>query len=197
MIQNMSLPLYSDTLREYRDWEDLRREVSALGCDGIEAIWGGEAIPDDLPVELVRGYHLIFFHGWVDFWNGNWSAVKEKYGSVERAAVYGGLKREALIHRYQEDMERARCMEAEYVVFHVSDISMEECFTYHFSHTNDQVITAALELVNELLDGKDWPFAFLVENQWWPGFTFTEPRQSGCWMVSAMKIKVSCWIPDI
>ena len=115
---------------------------------------------------------MIFFHDWVDFWNGDWSVIKEKYGSLERAAaVYGGLEREALIHRYQEDMERARCMEAEYVVFHVSDISMEECFTYHFSHTNDQVITAALELVNELLDGKDWPFAFLVENQWWPGFT--------------------------
>lgn len=55
---------------------------------------------------------------------------------------------------------------------------MEECFTYRFSHTNDQVITAALELINELLPGKQWTFAFLVENQWWPGFTFTEPRQT-------------------
>ena len=43
---------------------------------------------------------------------------------------------------------------AEYVVFHVSDVSMEECFTYRFSHTNNQVIDAALELINELLPGK-------------------------------------------
>ena len=59
MIQNMSLPLYSDTLREYRDWADLQREVYTLGCDGIEAIWGGEPIPEDLPAGLVRGLSLI------------------------------------------------------------------------------------------------------------------------------------------
>ena len=32
MIQSMSLPLYSDTLREYRDWTDLQQEVHAMGC---------------------------------------------------------------------------------------------------------------------------------------------------------------------
>ena len=179
MIQSMSLPICSDTLGEYRNWADLQQEVHTLGCDGIEAIWGGEPIPDDLPAGLVRGYHLIFFHDWVDLWTGNWPALKEKYGSLDRAAaVYGGLDRETLIHRYQEDLERAMRLGAEYVVFHVSDVSMEECFTYRFSHTNNQVIDAALELINELLPGKQWPFAFLVEIQWWPGFTFTELRQT-------------------
>ena len=28
---------------------------------------------------------------------------------------------------------------------------MQECFTYRFSHTDNQVIDAALELINELL----------------------------------------------
>ncbi|MCI5928316.1 MAG: hypothetical protein MRZ73_07210, partial [Pseudoflavonifractor capillosus] len=120
----------------------------------------------------MQGYHLIFFHDWVDLWNGNWPALKEKYGSLERAAaVYGGLGRETLLRQYRDDLERAKRLGAGYVVFHVSDVSMEECFTYRFSHTNDQVITAALELINELLPGKQWPFAFLVENQWWPGFS--------------------------
>ncbi|MCI7473184.1 MAG: sugar phosphate isomerase/epimerase [Clostridiales bacterium] len=179
MIQSISLPLHSGTLREYQDWSDLRREVYTLGCGGIEAIWGGEPIPEDLPLDLVQGYHLIFFHDWVDLWNGNWLALKEKYGSLERAAaVYGGLDRETLLEQYREDLERARRLKVGYVVFHVSDVSMEECFTYRFSHTGDQVITAAMELINELLSGNAWPFEFLVENQWWPGFTFTEPRQT-------------------
>lgn len=179
MIQSMSLPLYSGTLREYRDWADLQQEVQDLGCDGIEAIWGGEAVLEDLPAGLVQGYHLIFFHDWVDLWNGNWLALTEKYGSLDQAAaVYGGLDRETLLHQYREDLERAKRLGAQYVVFHVSDVSMEECFTYRFSHNNDQVITAALELINELLKGEQWPFAFLVENQWWPGFTFTEPSQT-------------------
>lgn len=93
-------------------------------------------------------------------------------------AIYGGLSRETLLRQYREDLERAERLGAQYVVFHVSDVSMEECFTYRFSHSNDQVITAALELINELLTGKQWTFVFLVENQWWPGFTFTEPSQT-------------------
>ena len=87
MIQSMSLPICSDTLGEYRNWADLQQEVHTLGCDGIEAIWGGEPIPEDLPAGLVRGYHLIFFHDWVDLWTGNWPALKEKYGSLDRAAA--------------------------------------------------------------------------------------------------------------
>lgn len=45
MIQSMSLPICSDTLGEYRNWADLQQEVHTLGCDGIEAIWGGETHP--------------------------------------------------------------------------------------------------------------------------------------------------------
>lgn len=179
MIQSMSLPLCSDVLGEYQDWADLQQEVHTLGCDGIEAIWGGEAIPEDLPAGLVQGYHLLFFQDWVDLWNGNWPALQEKYGSLERAAaVYGGLDQETLLRQYRQDLERAKRLGAQYVVFHVSDVSMQECFTYRFSHTDNQVIDAALELINELLPGKQWPFAVLVENQWWPGFTFTEPSQT-------------------
>ena len=32
------------------------------------------------------------------------------------------------------------------------------------------------EVINLLLGDRAWPFDFLVENQWWPGFTFTEPE---------------------
>ena len=35
-----------------------------------------------------------------------------------------------------------------------------------------------MEVINTILAGRDWPFAFLVENQWWPGFTFTEPEDT-------------------
>lgn len=179
MIKNMSLSLDHYTLDHYMGWEDLLQELRRLSCDGVEGMWGGEPVPEDVPAGLVQGYHLIFFHDWVDLWNGNRQALKEKYGSLDQAAaVYGGLGRETLLRQYREDLERARRLGAQYVVFHVSDVSMEECFTYHFSHTNDQVITAALELINELLKGRQWPFAFLVENQWWPGFTFTEPGQT-------------------
>ena len=33
-------------------------------------------------------------------------------------------------------------------------------------------------MVNLILGEERWPFEFLVENQWWPGFTFTEPEET-------------------
>ena len=65
-----------------------------------------------------------------------------------------------------------------YVVFHVSDVSIEEGYTYHWLHTNQEVIDAAVEVINLILGTETWPFEFLVENQWWPGFTFTEPEET-------------------
>ena len=39
MYQTMSLPLYSWSFEEYHGWGDLRAELAALGCDGMEGIW--------------------------------------------------------------------------------------------------------------------------------------------------------------
>lgn len=64
------------------------------------------------------------------------------------------------------------------MVFHVTDVSVEENYTYRWLHTNEEIIDAAAELINLLLGDAEWPFAFLVENQWWPGFTLTEPENT-------------------
>ena len=45
-------------------------------------------------------------------------------------------------------------------------------------HNLREVIDAAVEVVNLILGEERWPFEFLVENQWWPGFTFTEPEET-------------------
>lgn len=71
-------------------------------------------------------------------------------------------------------------LDAAYVVFHVTDVSVEENYTYRWLHTNEEIIDAAAELINLLLGDAEWPFAFLVENQWWPGFTLTEPENTSC-----------------
>lgn len=57
---------------------------------------------------------------------------------------------------------------------------VEEGFTYHWRHTHEEVIDAAAEVINLLLGDRAWPFDFLVENQWWPGFTFTMPALTRC-----------------
>ena len=125
--QTMSLPLYSGSFIEYHGWDDMRRELARLGCDGLGGVWSGEDFPPDLPSELIIGYHLLFYPDWLDFYRDNKAMLVRKFGAlntVER--FYGGLNPEILLKQYQQDLERAASLNAEYVVFHVSDVSIEE-----------------------------------------------------------------------
>lgn len=179
MYQTMSLPLYSGSFEEYHSWDDLREELATLGCDGLEGIWSGEELPADLPEDLILGYHLTFYPDWLDFYRDDHKALRRKFGSLDAAArFYGGLGPETLLAQYQADLHRAAALHVRYVVFHVSDISIEEGYTYRWLHTNREVIDAATEVINHILGPQAWPFEFLVENQWWPGFTFTEPEET-------------------
>lgn len=160
----------ADTLAEYPDWD-------WLDCDGLEVIWSGEPLPTGVPQSLHVGYHLTFFPDWLDFWRLDRKALVGKFGSMEAAAAFygGGDGRETLLNLYRTDLDRAEAWGAEYVVFHVSDVSVEEGYTYRWLHSHEAVIDAALEVIGLLLRGRESKLTFLVENQWWPGFTFTDP----------------------
>ena len=152
MYQTMSLPLYSGSFEEYHGWGDLRAELAALGCDGMEGIWSGEEFPENLPADLVIGYHLAFYPDWLDFYRDDRRALKRKFGSLDAAArFYGGPGPETLLEQYRADLRRAAGLNPHYVVFHVSDVSIEEGYTYHWLHTNQEVIDAAVEVINLIL----------------------------------------------
>lgn len=180
MYQSMNLPVCESICREYGGWEGLRRDCAALGLDGIEGIWAGEEVPADFPPDLLVGYHLTFFPDWLDFYREDWKRLLEKFGSREAVGwYYGGQTPDVLLKAYRGDLRRAAALGANYVVFHVTDVSIEENYTYRWRHTNEEIIDGAVELINLLLGEREWPFDFLVENQWWPGFTFTEPEHTG------------------
>lgn len=178
MIQNWNLPLCSAVLRQHGGWQGLRQELDTLGLDGVEGIWGGEPIPEDLPPGMLTGYHLIFFPDWLDFYRGDADALRRKFGSLDAARAFYGGGPEILLEQYRADLERAMALGARYVVFHVTDVSIEECYTYRWLHSDEEVLDASAELINELLRGVPPEFDFLVENQWWPGFTFTSPDKT-------------------
>ena len=180
MLQSVNLPLCGDILTAYGGPSGLRRELAGLGLDGVEGIWGGENIPSDFPQDLLTGYHLTFFPDWLDFYRDDRAALTRKFGSPEAAyRFYGGRGPGTLMEIYRADLERARSLGARYVVFHVSDVSIEEAYTYRWLHTDGEVIDASVEIINALLRGVAPGFDFLVENQWWAGFTFTDPEKTG------------------
>lgn len=177
MLQSINLPLCPDVLAWYGGVDGLRRDIAALGMDGVEGIYDGFTEPAGFPPDLLTGYHLTFFPDWVDFYRGDEAALVEKFGSLDAARdFYGGDPgRDTLLNAYRQDLRRAVALGAQYVVFHVSDVSIEEGYTYLWRHTDREVADAAIEAANSLLDSVLPTFDFLVENLWWPGFTFTDP----------------------
>lgn len=176
MIQLINMPLADNILKEYEDSNILKKVCTKYGCDGIEAIWGGENCNFNIDKKLIKGWHLGFYCDWLDFWNKNEISLLHKFENKETWELfYGGKDRESIIKMLQDDLDRAEQAHAEYVVFHVSDVSIEEGYTYKWLHTDEEVIDKSAELINLLLDNKNYKFKFLMENLHWAGFTFTRP----------------------
>ena len=83
----------------------------------MEGIWSGEEFPEDLPADLVIGYHLAFYPDWLDFYRDDRRALKRKFGSLDAAArFYGGPGPETLLEQYRADLRRAAGLNPHYVV---------------------------------------------------------------------------------
>lgn len=156
---------YDDVCRFFSA-DDLKSFYKSHGCDGLEVMPLDNYDPADLehpisPEEcslirssMVRGVHCCCLGDWMD------------------------KDREELIRHYRKDLGYAKWMGAEYVVFHVVQVNDEEGFTYVMQHEDREVLTAAASFINELLEGQDYDFWFLMENLWWPGLNFLSPEDT-------------------
>ena len=179
MIQSTNFPLSTYCVEPYGGWEEISNKVKMLGLDGLELIADPDNLADDIPLSLVAGYHMTFYVDWLDYWHQDDAALMHKFGSWETVnEVYRGTKPEDLLRHFREDLALGIRLKAPYMVFHVSDVSLEEGYTYRWLHTDREVLDGAIEFINLLLDGVEPTFDFLVENQWWPGFTFTDPEKT-------------------
>ena len=180
MKQVTNFPLYNGCLKDYGDMAGLMRDVRGAGLDGLEVIWDHMPYIEELPpAGTAVGYHLMFWSNWVDFWRGDEGALLGEFGDLDLVRdYYHGETQEDMVNQYKVDLQRAIDLGSEYVVFHVSEVSLAECFTYDFKFSDEEVIDAAIELVNWLLRDTEFKGAFLMENQWWPGLTFTRPEMT-------------------
>ena len=179
MIQTVNFPISKYCIQPYGSWENLKQKVLALGLDGVEAIEDPDDLAPDFPADLAAGFHMIFYPDWLDFWHQDESALLRKFGSWEMVEkVYRGTKPEDLLRQFREDLAMGQSLKTPYMVFHVSDVSLGENYTYRWEHTNKEILDGAIEFINHLLWKVEPTFDFLVENQWWPGFTFTDPAET-------------------
>lgn len=177
MKRIMNICTHSTDLERYQSREDLRSYYRGFGLDGLEVLdCGAKDEKGLIAPEDVIGVHLKYFPCWYCLWAGDTKTVLEEFGSWEEVErQFGGKDREAILGAFRENLNFARRLGPQYVVFHVADVLLAEAASRKHRYTDEQIADGAAELLNALFP-KDEGFELLLENLWWPGLTMTKPR---------------------
>lgn len=175
--RSMNFSIYAGMLDRYKDSDDIRQSCRQCGLNGLEVILAGESDQGKIFPDMVNGVHLYFHIFWMDFWLGHYDRLDEEFDSRQQwIDYYGGTDREIYLDCLRKDLRYAEEVGAKYVVFHVSEVTLRESYTFQYRYTNEEVIDASLEIINTLLDEHEYPFDFLVENLWWSGLDMKTPE---------------------
>lgn len=177
MIVTTNFNNSTEDMARYGGRDDIRRFCISNRLNGLEYMRIPQCPEDKVPMELIQGIHLSSYQSWMDLWMGNKKALLEEYGSMEVIEqLYGGTTPQAMVENLRGELHQAQVLGAKYVVFHVSEVKIIESFTHRFQYTDREVITAAAELINQVLDAGNYSFDFLMENLWWPGMNLMNPE---------------------
>lgn len=166
-------------LTQYKDKSDMDTFIHQCLCDGAEVLRGGEDTTGIYTPDNVIGCHLYFSPDFLDFWRQDIPALLTHFHNKEEYETYYRAKTpEEQMKHYQDDMDYAEKMGAEYVVMHVNDVSNEEILSYSWLHSNEEVIRGMAELVNCCTKGKNYHFKLLFENLFTPGMDLLNPKET-------------------
>lgn len=186
MKRLLSFPDVQDRI----DWvgtpEQQRYLLRRFYLDGFEVIWCDQKVAERFPRESVIGMHLPFYADWMNFWLEDYARLDHEFGNrATWQTFYHGEAKEAYIDYLRRALDYAHALHVEYVVFHVSQVAVDEAYDYRFQFDDTTVIQESLELLNTLLapnsrevteamGGRPYTFTFLMENLWWPGLNFRD-----------------------
>lgn len=178
MLELINLSNYRTDLELiHNDADELAALLFRNGLDGLEMMFCDPWEPSLHRREWIHGVHLQFWPSWLEFWRGDMTEVLRQFGTEKDiVTTYGGLNRQDWLGRCRANIAQAVAAEAEYVVFHVCHNRLDEVYGDTFSATDETVVEAALEVLNELTPDIPAGTAVLLENLWWPGLTLLNPR---------------------
>lgn len=159
MKKTMNFTFTHDDVERFSSAEELREFYEGYHLNGLELMPLSDKEDPDygkdiVKIDMIVGVHLVCIIDWME---------KDK---------------KMLLEHYKRELDFAREVDAEYVVFHIAQADDEENFTYQLKHTDEEVIDAMIPFINELLDDQGYTFDFLMENLWWPGLTLRRPEMT-------------------
>ncbi len=112
---------------------------------------------------------------WLDFWRKDYDELLRQFGHQENIKTfYRGLKPHVLVDHYQHELKIAKKLSVEYMVFHVGHVRLKDAYSWNFSYDDREVLSAAVDLINQSFPKKDLGITLLFENLWWPGLTLLD-----------------------
>lgn len=178
MRQLISLPNCSsgqEASHVHLDWLEpllLRRQLA-----GIEIYLGNCGDPKVLPSQWIQGAHFSMGDSWLAFWRQDLQILLAQFGSKAGIkAYYGGFTRDEWLEGCRQQIDTARAAGAGYLVFPISEVKPWEIYTWQFGTTDDEVVTAAIEVINELAPHIPDNMALLFANKWWPGLRLLDKK---------------------
>jgi sugar phosphate isomerase/epimerase len=186
MKRLLSFPDVRDRLEWIGTPEQQRHMLRRFHLDGFEVIWCDQKVEERFPREAVIGMHLPFYADWLNFWLEDHKRLDQEFGDRQTwQNFYQGETKESYIEYLVRALEYAHSLNVEYVIFHVSQVSVDEAFDYQFQFDDMTVLCESIKLINVLLDpnrqarkgavhSRPYRFKFLMENLWWPGLNFRD-----------------------
>lgn len=150
----MNFTTSSDDVDRYSTRDELKEFYQSAGCDGLEVMLMEEDKKGLLSPDMILGIHAQCISDWIN------------------------TDPEKLIPIFRKDFDYAETVGAQYVVFHVTQVTEPETYFWKMTHSDEEVILAAADLINAMLDHKNYSFHFLMENLWWPGLNFLSPAST-------------------
>lgn len=163
------------------DYSVLEKFLTRHNLDGVELFLPYNTFDcKDFPKEFVRGVHLHYNPMWVDAYKGNSENLLFQCGSNENARIlFGENFIENIKKRYIRESKMCQWFGAEYSVFHVADIGLDEVFrTKPYRYSNKEVLDCSVELINSIYDDRYRNCTLAFENLWWPGLNFESYKET-------------------
>ncbi len=153
--------------------ENARAALAGNGFDGIELMRWHD--PQPLPGVPVVGRHMPYWPFWLDFRRGDKQALLRQFGSNDNVRqYYSAVSWEEFVQQRRAELRDAATMGAQYAVFHVSHVELEHCYTHAYTYSDEKIVRAFIEFINEAADELDSGMALLFENHWYPGLKLTD-----------------------
>ncbi|MGM0379095.1 MAG: TIM barrel protein [Bacillota bacterium] len=161
-----------------KSWKNVEKFLNEFDLDGIELFPYKRKYIKDIKDKHLIGMHLKYYPTWLEFYKNDKKKLNEIFSNdLEIKKYYGSLDPSILVDIYRKEFERAKKLNVEYMVFHVSHIRPKDAFSFSYEYSNKEVIKYTIDLVNKVFDSNS-NIELLFENLWWPGMNLLNKKDT-------------------